>query len=597
MTFDLDRAQMEAVLHDEGPALVLAGPGSGKTTVITRRAVRLSKKLSSPSRLLCVTFTNAAADEMRERYVKMASRGGGAYGNDTAEDKTPVFCTVHSFCNGIVKEFERISGKRYTRIEGEDSPRNAILSRIYKKFNGSVPDDAMLERLKGYFRREKEAGKADCSDGNAPKAPSGANQIRRFRDIEREYVRVKAENGYLDFDDMIFLSLKILRENADIRERMQCAFDFIQVDEAQDLSRAQYDVIRAVSGNDNIFIVADDDQSIYGFRSAEPQCLFDFAEEFPDAARYELTRNFRSEPGIVEASSALVSVNVKRFRKDLFTTRESSGESVFFETHRSAAAQGIFCAEEARDAVRSGETIAVLYRNGISSLPVRAALMLSGVKYGIAGNCPRAWEQPAVRECFEKLLEAERNAKFIVPGPSATYRALIRDGFAGKMEELCRLEGHDRKTVSVTLDFLKLITERSGSYLEAVGMLDKIERFDGAFLNGQCGEGAGPHVMLSTIHSAKGLEYDRVIVIDVLEGELPGSEAVGDAVEEERRLLYVAMTRAKRKLILSRPVRRGIRGEEDSRFLKEAVCRDGKKGSGTQLKLCTAMEKRDRVHS
>ena len=566
MTYDLDPAQKAAVLHNEGPALVLAGPGSGKTTVITKRAVRLAGGIVKPERLLCVTFTNAAADEMRERFLKLYREE-----NSSGEiDKTPVFATVHSFCNGIIKEYEEITGKRYTRIEGEDSPRNVILSRIYRKYNGSVPDDAMLERLKGYFRKEKDMLKAEEAGDNDNDAkasrPSGANQVRRFKEIAGEYSRIKAEKGYIDFDDMVFYALTILNENAQICEKIRGSFDYIQVDEAQDLSRAQYEVIRKISANGNIFIVADDDQSIYGFRGAEPQCLFDFVEEFPETARYALTRNFRSTPEIVEASAALVSVNKKRFDKHLYTTKEHIDASFCMKTHRDDTEQAFFCVREAEESAMRGESMAVLYRNGISSLPVRAAMLLKGIPFACEGNCPLAWDQTAVRECVMKILERERNARLVVPGPSSIFRDLIRAGFSDKMEEQCRLEGHDLKTVSVTVDFLRLLTKNTDSYRSAVRLLDRIDRK--TCMAGSPGA-QGPAVTLSTIHSAKGLEYDKVIVIDVLEGELPGNEAAGDAVEEERRLLYVAMTRARKYLILSRPLKRGMRGEEDSRFLKE----------------------------
>ena len=576
MNFNMDPAQIAAVMHDEGPALVLAGPGSGKTTVITNRAVRITANKCEPSRLLCVTFTNAAAEEMKQRYLKLAGSMIADFAPDASD--IPVFSTVHAFCNNIISEYEKRTGIRYVRIEGEDSPRNSIFERIYKKYNGIVPDEAMIERIKGYLRREKDGSGRGAEE--RPKAPSGKNQIRRFSDIVREYTRVKKENGFIDFDDMVLMSLELLTGNDEIRGWARGLFDYVQVDEAQDLSRAQYEVLRMIAGNANIFIVADDDQSIYGFRGAEPQCLFDFAEEYPDAARYELTRNFRSTPEIVKASAALVSVNKKRFFKDLYTTADNVPDSFNMVFPRDAKAQAMLCAHEALASIGAGESLAVLYRNGVSSLPVRAAFTANGIKYATSGNCPRAWEQLTVREGFHELLKAERKAGIIVPGPSTALRRIIREGFSDRMEEQCRLEGHDRKTVSVSMDFLGLVTDNSVSYDAAVRFLDAVERSDN--LSRSSAAGFAPSVMLSTIHSAKGLEYDRVIVIDVLEGEMPGSEAAGDAVEEERRLLYVAMTRARRKLIISCPLRRGMRGEEESRFVEEIV------SAGDEKKLAIA---------
>ncbi|MBO5076017.1 MAG: ATP-dependent helicase [Clostridia bacterium] len=547
MIYELSEVQRAAVSHGAGPALVLAGPGSGKTTVITNRSVRLAGAIRSPERLLCVTFTRAAAAEMRERYKLLAGVSGD-------EVPVPVFSTVHAYCNGIVGMYERKSGRRFERIEGEDSPKNEILSRIYEKFNGVRPDEAMLARLKGYFRKEAE--------GPAARRPSGSNQIRRYSEIAREYERVKRERGYLDFDDMIAFALKLLRTGPELRREVQGRFDYIQVDEAQDLSRSQYEVIRLIAPGDNIFIVADDDQSIYGFRGAEPECLFEFVKEFPNTARYELTRNYRSTPEIVGASAALVSVNQRRFTKDLFTLRPEARGSAAVRSFTDAAAQAKFCAAIARRAAIAGETVCVLYRNGMSSLPVRLALSASGIPYLTSGSCPDTTESSVVRAFLRELAEAERRSVLIIPSPAAVLKKLLREGFAKHAEEQCRLEGRDRKTVSIGLDFLKMLTAGAASYTDCLRRLDTLKRFD---------TGGDPGVTLSTIHSAKGLEYDLVLVIDVLEGELPGSEAAGAALEDERRLLYVAMTRAKKRLILCYPEKRGIRGEEASRFLAECA--------------------------
>ncbi len=569
-------AQLSAVMHGEGPALVLAGPGSGKTTVITKRAVRLSGKMRSPGRLLCVTFTTAAAEEMRTRYLRLIKEERPA--EDEAGDnetETPVFSTVHAYCNSVLTEYERRTGKRFIRIEGEDSPKNAILSGIYKKYNGQEPDDAMLQRIKGYMRFEREHGKT--------RQPSGRNQIRRFDDIVKEYARQKEAYGYVDFDDMIRLCGRIMREDRDISKLVRSRFDYIQVDEAQDLSRIQFDVIRLISPGDNIFVVADDDQSIYGFRGAEPDCLFEFLKEHPDAARYELTRNFRSTPEIVAASAALISRNGKRFEKHLFTASVSRPDSFEIRYFTDAAAQAEFFRETALKAMEAGKTVAALYRNGISSLPGRFALSSEGIRFATFGNCPGTWNVPTVSRCLEAVRKAEREAGLVIPAPAQTFRKLLRSGFAEEEEEKIRRTGRDRKTVSVALDFLKLLTAKAESYAEMLKLLDRMDGAGISFLNGP--EPSAPlppgTPVFSTIHSSKGLEYDVVTVLDVLEGELPGSEAAGAAVEEERRLLYVAMTRARKRLVLCCPYKRGIRGEEESRFLRETAAGvEGEPGSG-----------------
>ena len=560
-------------MHGEGPALVLAGPGSGKTTVITKRAVRLSGIMDSPGRLLCVTFTTAAAEEMRNRYIKYVREGNVEPEGETPEKaglpegsgtpETPVFSTVHAYCNSILTEYERRRGKRYIRIEGEDSPKNRILSGIYKKFNNIEPDESMLGRIKGYMRLERE--------GDGGRAPSGRNQIRRFDDIIREYKKQKELHNYVDFDDMIRLAGRILREEKDIAALVRSRFDYIQVDEAQDLSRVQFEVIKLISPGNNIFVVADDDQSIYGFRGAEPDCLFEFLKDYPGTARYDLTRNYRSTPEIVNASAELIVNNEKRFSKNLYTLSKSGPESFEIKYFSDAVSQAEFCYSASAKAMLAGESFAVLYRNGISSLPARLEFALRSRQYVTYGHCPGTWEISTVRMCLERIKEAERASGFLIPSPGMTFKKLLREGFGEEMEEACRREGRDRKTVSVALDFLKKITAVTGSYNDLLKLLDRIDGSDMACVQAPEGKkrGLSGIPVFSTIHSAKGLEYDNVIVIDVLEGELPGSEALGAAVEEERRLLYVAMTRAKKRLVLSCPVKRGIRGEEESRFILE----------------------------
>ena len=667
----LNESQRAAVSHGEGPALVLAGPGSGKTTVITERAVRVAAMASSPDKLLCVTFTTAAAAEMRERYIRLSapdapgltggavSRAGAGEGLTAGEScgksarrvctalstgagdglaagescagaenelpaeecdvergtpVTPVFSTVHAYCNRIISIYERRRGVRFTRIEGEDSPKNAILSRIYKKYNGKEPDDAMLDRLKSYYRKES------AKDGPGPAGgvarPAGRDQIRRFREIASEYEKVKSENNYIDFDDMITFGRSILENEADIAEEVRAGIEFVQVDEAQDLSREQYNVIRLLAPGGNIFVVADDDQSIYGFRGAEPECLFGFVDDYPDVARYMLTRNYRSTADIVRFSSLLVGRNGRRFQKDLVAADEADGgcgtrsltaggrsgsnersqpvtiggrsgsnersrpvtiggrsgigrgtRSVTVIEPADNSAQATLCVREAARAAEAGETIAVLYRNGVSSLPVRAAVSEAGMAYSILGSCPPAWESDAVRDCFSVVAAAERNARFAIPTPAKTFRRLIRDGFATEAEEACRLEGRDRKNVCAAISFLEILLSGASSYSDAVGRLDRVERSDIDAATDPARRG----IVLSTIHSAKGLEFDNVIILDLVEGELPGTAAAGAMLEEERRLLYVAMTRAKKRLILSCPRKRGVWGEERSSFVDEIM--------------------------
>ena len=557
--YKLSEAQQACIAHREGPALVLAGPGSGKTTVITGRALRIAEELSSPERLLCVTFTRAAADEMRKRYI-------ASCGEEAAKAGVPVFSTVHAFCNRIVGMYEKRTGTGYTRMEGEDSPKNEILSSIYRRLNGTFPDEMMLQRLTGYLQREREG------------RSSGSAQIRRFDEISKEYERIKAQEHLMDFEDMVRFACRLMRTDKRIAGEVKRMFDYIQVDEAQDLSRGQYDFIRLIAGNRNIFIVADDDQSIYGFRGADPGCLFDFVREYPDCRRYELTANYRSVPMIVSSAASLVEHNQKRFAKDLYSVNPPLINCVNVHIFKNGGEQARFCAEEVRRLVKAGSTCAVLYRNGMSGLPVKLWLRRFGLEYGVLGNSPGPWDTAAVKGAMFRIADAERNAGLILPRPRDTWRKLLRKGFGDKAVEQCEEEGRDRKYALISLEFVSALTSGAVSFADCERLLDDIERTDlGPEQTGASGQETGrKQVTLSTVHSSKGLEFDYVFLIDLLEGELPGSEAAGDTVEEERRLLYVGMTRARRGLALCYPIERGGFLEEPSRFIKEICINTGR---------------------
>lgn len=526
----LNEAQMAAVSHRNGPALVLAGPGSGKTTVITHRSLAVAKEIERPSRLLSVTFTRAAGLEMAGRYCRLAGIEHPKPGD------IPVYQTVHAFCNGVIGIYERETGRHFTRIEGEGGGKMQILSTLYHRYNNKAPDGPTLKVLESAASRR-------ITDDRIP------NESK----ILQAYAAYKRENDFLDFEDMISVCLEILKTHPDFCARMAAQFDYVQVDEGQDLSREQYEVIRLIAPHKNLLIVADDDQSIYRFRGAEPSCIFDFVKQYPDCTRYNLTQNYRSTKRIVEAASIVVSRNQKRFDKDLYTMR-SEGTPVKVRRFSGCGDQAKYICD-----VLAKAGGAVLYRNGVSSLTVRLALTLQGIPYEIRGGYERVGNIQVVGSILQEILQAERNARFLLPSPAKTYKRMVQNGYIERLRREYAISREHQRYLSAVLEFISLLVASCDSWRSCVEILGKMDQNNTAAT-----------VILTTIHSAKGLEFDTVCMIDLVEGEFPGSGATaGEDLEEERRLFYVGMTRAKETLYLCSPLARGGLKEVESRFVRE----------------------------
>ncbi len=531
----LNEAQMAAVSHRSGPALVLAGPGSGKTTVITHRSVEIAKEIERPCRLLSVTFTRAAGIEMAKRYRALA----GAEQGDV-----PVFQTVHAFCNGIIGQYERATGTHFTRME-EGTGKMQLLSTLYTQINHLKPEDSTLAQIQGLLARNHQ----------------GSCDIRNFDKIRQGYTDYKKARKLIDFDDMITMALRLLQEDAAFCKRVADQFDYIQVDEAQDLSASQYELIRLIAPHRNLFVVADDDQSIYRFRGAEPDCVFDFAKRYADCVRYDLTQNYRSTGSVVSAAAKLVGHNEKRFTKNLYTTRPK-GEKVQLRIFGSGREQTVYIGDYIS---KKPGNCAILYRNTISALSVRLLLTARNVPYEVRGGLESVWEIQPLWQIMDGIRDGERQAGLFVPSPEKIYRQMIKQGIIQDMRQDFQRKGLHQRYLSAVLECVELLVSMCATWKECIALLSRMDA-------GKMAENEREGVILSTIHSAKGLEFDTVYMVDLLEGEFPGSGATtGDDLEEERRLFYVGMTRAKERLFLCYPLKRGGTPETESRFVQEAV--------------------------
>ncbi|GAW32616.1 ATP-dependent helicase [Carboxydocella sp. JDF658] len=276
---NLNHQQQQAATHGRGPALVLAGPGSGKTTVITVRIAFLIRELGvSPANILTLTFNRAAKLEMEQRFRRFS---GSEIGYQVQ------FSTLHSFGNQVVRDYENLKGKRLKRIEGDEQAvenKRNILRKLYRELNGTNPGDEELENLINEIGLVKNKMLTSLSGINF--------STPNFEGLYRTYEEYKKSNFYMDFDDMLTYAYAILKRYPDILNFYRNQYPYIQVDEGQDLSKIQFEILKLlIQPGNNLFIVADDDQSIYGFRGAEPGYILEMERQLPGCRIYKLEQN------------------------------------------------------------------------------------------------------------------------------------------------------------------------------------------------------------------------------------------------------------------------------------------------------------------
>lgn len=542
MDYKLDSTQLEIAMHTNGAALTLAGPGSGKTTVLTERTIRLAQKTGMPEKILCVTFTNAAGKEMEHRYKKRQEY------SENEKRNIPVFKTVHSFCNEIIREYEKSSGIKFKRIEGQNYFKKSIITEICKEINGYVPENNIIEML--------------CAQNVSDKT---VLEIKNFKQIMQTYRSYKREKSLIDFDDMILYARDILeskeKNKINIREKFAVRFEYVQVDEAQDLTKEQFEIMEIIAGNGNIFVVADDDQSIYGFRGAAPECLFAFKEKFPNCKLYYLERNYRSVKNIVDCSCKFIAQNRARFEKNLYSEKEKGAKPKII-CLKNSIEQAKFINKEAKRLIKTDPNIkiGVLYRNNISGLLPETVMVCEKIGFDSCGDNFKTREMDFLNVVISEMRKIERNSVF-VPSPYKMLRKLKEEGLDEKLENYCRETRRNEYYRQIVWEFVTYICKHANSVEELVTIMDKID----AKANEKEYEN-GCNIHFSTVHSSKGIEYDAVFIADVVAGEFPGRKAnYGKALEEERRIFYVSITRAKKYLYILYPENK----KEESLFVGE----------------------------
>lgn len=585
----LNKQQERALQAVEGSNLLLAVPGSGKTTVLVARLghMVLNKNIP-PENILAITYNKNATEEMQERF---SSLFGAAIGNRIA------FQTINSLSLGIYTTYCRERRLR-EKTHLENSERRTLIRRIFNRFHDTYASEGDIQEL----------GSAITYIKNMMLTEEQIQEIEidypHLGEMYRAYQNELNEQNKRDYDDQMVLGLQILRENRDILDGLRKRYQYICVDEAQDTSKIQHEIIRTLAQGNNLFMVGDEDQSIYGFRAAYPKALLNFRYDYLNPYILRMERNYRSTPQIVEKAQAFISQNRGRYEKNM-TAERSYGEEVHLECVPSREAQYQKLLDIAKTA--TAET-AFLYRDNESAVVLVDSLLRNGILFKLrkpemnffenrvikeivaylrlAVNAHDAQQLKqicnrgilyleakqldfAVRDCLRRHISVydalDGQMKYVKPqyrGRSSNFRSVMaRVSTANPHDAISILleEGYDRYIEKEGLDKGKI---------ELLQILAKLESTIGSFLNRlQFLEQAmqqgfdpksGYHIVLSTIHSSKGLEYDNVYMVDVYDGRFPSSRPNifsrskdnADGEQEERRLFYVGITRAKNTLHL-----------------------------------------------
>lgn len=625
----LNERQREAVLATEGPVLVLAGAGTGKTRVITYRVAHLIESGVPGNAILAVTFTNKAAGVMKERIGDLLRASG--------RDSSDVWVsTFHSFCARLLRREAAHAGLARDFAIYDDDDQTAAVKRTLQQLDLSA-DDYPPRTLRAQISHAKNHGiTPDEMEADAARMRDESRKTAAA--VYRAYNEMLRKASALDFDDLLLRAVELLREHADVRAAWNSRFQYLMVDEFQDTNRAQEELVRMLAGSrKNVCVVGDEDQSIYGWRGARAGNLKRFTEDFPGAKIIRLEENYRSTQTILDAAAAVVRNNSDRLGKTLQATLGAGKPLRFFEA-QDAPAEAEFISGELSSLVRndSNARIAVLYRTGAQSRSFEEVLRRLGIRYRVVGGFS-FYERAEVRNALayvHLLFHPEDNIALLrvlnVPprGIGATTVAVLeaRAKETGKpLWEVIRANefAAARKSSGALQSFRKLIEDLQEEckdlppallierVLDRTGYLDWVEQQDNlehssraenlrelanamveATEQGQTLEDLLDHaalasdsdeydetipVSLMTLHSAKGLEFDAVFLAGLEEGLLPHSRSLDTnaEIEEERRLFYVGMTRAKQSLVLTRAIYRRSYGEERlrnstaSRFLAE----------------------------
>ena len=611
----LNEEQKQAVKHIEGPCYVVAGPGSGKTRVIVARTQYMILKGISPSNIVLFTFTNKAAKEIKERIISAVGEKGNYI----------TIGTYHSVCSRILRTYATYLNyeKNFSILDADEAKK--ILKKIADKYN-SVDTDYAIATILSWKKDGIIVQKASQN------AYGGEVAIAN---IYRDYQKELHETMCMDFDDLIINTITLLKNFPEVKKEVNNKFKYVSADEFHDSSKCDLNLIKLISGyNDNLCMIFDDYQSIYSFRGADVYAVMNFKDQFKDLKTYYISNNYRCSQKIVEASKSLISHNRQQMKKNIVAARDYEGDDVIIVTPNSSAAEyatvtGII--KMLKDKGLRYDDIAILYRTGFQSRGMEQKLIESKMPYKIYGGVPfysrmevadilsyvkfiinkkdfvafeRSISIPK-RGIGEKSIEKIENfarENYLNNGkdlwdaiPEAPIKGKAKKGLDSYISFINSLE--EKKLELPPAEFLEHIikeldyisylndyednpTDRIANLVELVNVASQFNHIEDLLEQASLyaleddSEEKKEAVQLMTMHSSKGLEFKAVIIIGAVEGTNPHFKAETiKEIEEERRLFYVAATRAKDYLFISAPTmtmqRTGPKKQRPSRFIEE----------------------------
>lgn len=604
--------QIDAINHFKGPALVLAVPGSGKTTVILNRIINLIENHDVlPKNILSITFSKSQGLDMERRFLKSFPKLKGQI----------TFKTIHAFCYEIVKNYMKIKNIKKTLIEGDERINKSTLLKRYffSMYEQKILDDVIKDFFSLYdFTKNKMIDFEDYVRKNK----FISNRLLLLK-LYKAYESLKLEYNFIDFNDLLYLANKYISEDKNLLSSIKKRYKFFSVDEAQDTSMLQFEIIKKiVYPENNLFVVADDDQSIYSFRGAEPKNLLEFKKFYKDSKIFIMNHNFRSTKNIIEISNKLISKNKNRYQKNPICTCSENSKIMLFKV-KNAHIQMRKLLELIKQ-LKKDESVGILYRNNISSIYVANYFLENDVDFFVKengfdfylnkilldiNNILQFSQDQTNLEIFKRIyfkLNAYIKKDFISKLKYKSYDENILDAlldlddlnsfYLKKFNALRNnfkmlkklsmkykidfivnelgygeyLENYDeiqKLNSNLMIDILKYISSNLNSYDDFLQRLKDIkEKLKDA-------NKSSSNISISTIHSAKGLEYDHVFLLDLVDGEFPQKNILNamdsSLLEEERRLFYVAMTRAKKTLTLFTIKTRNEKEVDTSIFYEE----------------------------
>lgn len=627
----LNPMQQEAVFHTEGPLLILAGAGSGKTRVLTHRiAYLIDEKGVNPWNILAITFTNKAAGEMRERVDNIVGFGS----------EQIWVSTFHSACVRILRRFADHLGYGRNFVIYDTDDQKSVVKEICKRLN--IDTKIYKERALMSAISSAKNEMIDVKEYALNAAGDFAKQ--RIAEVYREYEKVLYKNNAMDFDDLLVKTVEVLRNNEDVLNYYQERFKYIMVDEYQDTNTVQFRLVSLLSGKyRNLCVVGDDDQSIYKFRGANIYNILNFEKEFPDAKVIKLEQNYRSTKNILNAANAVIHHNKGRKEKTLWTANED-GDKIVFRQYQNEYDEAHHIVSEIRRLADKGEAhyndYAILYRTNAQSRVLEEKFVAQSVPYKIVGGI-NFYQRREIKDILAYLKTIDNGqddlaVRRIINVPKrgiglTTLNRITEYGEAREMSffdalECCEDTPKLGKAAEKIKSFVNMIevfraqseyitlAELFTNVLEETGYIKELEAEDSEVAQGRIEnidelmnkiiayeeeedeptlsgflenvalvsdidslDEEEDYVMLMTLHSAKGLEFPCVYMCGMEDGLFPSYMTIvnddPEEIEEERRLCYVGITRAKKRLIMTYAKSRMVHGSTQynkvSRFVRE----------------------------